>query len=66
MHGTGDVYASSFAGGLLRGLSVHKAAALGADFVIKSMEATMDDETHWYGVKFEKALPYLIKRLEEK
>lgn len=66
MHGTGDVYASSFAGGLLRGLSVPKAAALGADFVIKSMEATMDDESHWYGVKFEKALPYLIKRLEEK
>lgn len=63
MHGTGDVYAASFTGALCRGWSLSAAAALGADFVVESMKATIDDPDHWYGVKFEKALPYLIKRL---
>ncbi|HIW35443.1 MAG TPA: pyridoxamine kinase [Candidatus Treponema faecavium] len=63
MHGTGDVYAASFAGALCRGWTLEQAAALGADFVVESMNATIDDESHWYGVKFEKALPYLIRRL---
>lgn len=62
MHGTGDVYASAFAGALCRGWSVYEAAALGADFVVECIKATMDDKDHWYGVKFEKALPYLINR----
>lgn len=64
MHGTGDVFASSFAGALCRGKSILDSAALGADFVVESMKATLDDKSHWYGVKFEKALPWLIRRLE--
>ena len=64
-HGTGDIFASSFAGALCRGLSIPEAAALAADFVIEAIKETMDDKSHWYGVKFEKALPYLIKRLGE-
>ncbi len=63
MHGTGDVYASVVAGALCRGWSVYDAAALAADVVVESMKATLDDKDHWYGVKFEKALPYLIDRL---
>jgi pyridoxine kinase len=64
MHGTGDVYASSFAGALMRGKSIPEAASLAADFVVESIKQTLDDKKdHWYGVKFEKALPYLIKRL---
>lgn len=63
IHGTGDVYASSFAGALCKGWSIPKAAALAADFVVESIKATMGDDSHWYGVKFEKALPYLINRL---
>ena len=64
MHGTGDVYASSFAGALCKGWSVYDAAAFAADFVIECMKATLDDKDHWFGVKFEKAMPYLIKRLQ--
>ena len=64
MHGTGDVYAASFAGALCRGWSILQAAALGADFVVECIKATMGDSSHWYGVKFEKALPYLIQRLK--
>lgn len=63
MHGTGDVYASVVAGALCRGWTVYDASALAADVVVESMKATLDDKDHWYGVKFEKALPYLIERL---
>ena len=62
-HGTGDVYASVVAGSLLRGKSMLEAASLGADVVVESIKLTAGDKDHWYGVKFEKALPYLIKRL---
>ncbi len=64
MHGTGDVFASSFAGALCRGASILESASFAADFVVESMRMTLDDKDHWYGVKFEKALPWLIKRLE--
>ena len=56
-HGTGDVYASIFAGALLRGRSAFDAAALAADFVCESIRQTPDD--HWYGVCFERAIPTL-------
>lgn len=65
MHGTGDAYASAVAGSLLRGKSLVEAAAIGADFVVESIKQTLSDKDHWYGVKFEKALPYLIKRIYE-
>lgn len=63
MHGTGDVYSSSFAGAMMRGKSVIEAASIAADFVVETIRKTVDDKDHWYGVKFEKALPYLISRL---
>ena len=64
MHGTGDVYASTVVGAFCRGWSLYNAAALAADVVVESMKATLDDKDHWYGVKFEKALPYLINRID--
>ena len=60
-HGTGDVYASAFVGLLLQGKSTFEAAAVAADYVVKCIENTKDDEDHWYGVKFETALGELIK-----
>ena len=65
MHGTGDVYASAFAGALLRGKPVLEAAAIAADFVVESMKKTLGDDSHFYGVKFEKAIPFLVNRLEK-
>ena len=62
-HGTGDVYASAFVGSWLGGRSMEEAAGIAADFVCKCIENTVSDESHWYGVKFETALPYLISRL---
>ncbi len=63
MHGTGDVYASAFSGALMRGKSTLDAASLAADFVVESMKQTLDDKDHFYGVKFERAIPYLVKHL---
>ena len=60
-HGTGDVYASVFAGALLRGRTAFEAAALAADVVCEAIKATEDG--HWYGVSFEKAIPFLVKSL---
>ncbi len=61
-HGTGDVYASVFAGALMRGFPAFNAAALAADIVCSAIRATPAD--HWYGVCFEKAIPELVQRIE--
>jgi pyridoxine kinase len=60
-HGTGDVFASVFAGAVMRGRTPLEAAALAADTVCEAIEATEED--HWYGVSFEKTLGGLIRRL---
>ena len=60
-HGTGDVYASAFAGAWLRGRDLFESAKIAADFTVSSIKHSLDDPEHWYGVKFEKALPELIK-----
>ena len=62
-HGTGDLFASVVSGALLRGKTLIEAASLAADVVVEAIKQTSGDKEHWYGVKFEKALPYLIKRL---
>jgi len=65
-HGTGDVFSSAFTGAILRGKTAIEAAAIAADFVVDSIKKTLDDiKAHPYGVKFEKAIPELIKRLEK-
>ncbi len=62
-HGTGDVYASGFVGAWLKGLGLFEAAKIAADFTVDAIRYTLDDPEHWYGVKFELALPGLIDRL---
>ena len=62
-HGTGDCYASAFTGALMQGMTVFNAAKLAADFVVESILQTIGDDDHWYGVKFEKALPVLVQAL---
>ncbi len=60
--GTGDVYASVFAGALMRGLPAFGAASLAADIVRICIRDTPPE--HWYGVNFENVLPELIHRLQ--
>ena len=60
-HGTGDVYASVFAGAVMRGRTAFEAAALAADVVCEAIRLT--DDAHWYGVSFERAIPFLVRAL---
>lgn len=65
-HGTGDVFASTCVGGLMRGLPLGEALALAADYTVECIRLTLaSPEAKWYGVEFESAIPYLVKRLEE-
>ena len=64
-HGTGDCYASAFTGAIMQGKSELEAAKLAADFVVESIKKTIDDDSHWYGVKFEQALPMLVSELNK-
>ena len=63
-HGTGDVYASAFTGSLMNGKSIFEAAKIAADYTLECIEKTQGDQTHWYGVKFELAIPTLIDMLK--
>ena len=63
-HGTGDIYASAFVGSLMKGKTVFESAKIAANFTISCIEKTLDDPSHWYGVKFELALPELVEMLK--
>lgn len=65
-HGTGDMFAAAFTGALLQEKKVDEAVKIAADFTCKSIENTWKAPAHWYGVKFETALPDLIRMLEGK
>lgn len=62
-HGTGDVYASAFVGALMNGYNAFESAKIAADYTVLCIENTQGDKTHWYGVKFETALPQLMNKL---
>lgn len=63
-HGTGDVYASAFTGALMRGKTPVEAAKIAADYTLLCIENTVGDKSHWYGAKFETAIPQLIEMLK--
>ena len=66
-HGTGDVFSSAFTGLLLRGKSVLDSVKIAADFTAKSIRLTKETPgSNWYGVDFERVLPYLIERIDAK
>lgn len=56
-HGTGDVWASTFAGAFTKGMSFADAVKVATEFTVEAIKATLDDkDEHWYGVKFESCL----------
>lgn len=63
-HGTGDIFAACFTGAFMQGKNLSQAVQIAADFVCESIRNTEKDPAHWYGVKFETALPGLIQRME--
>lgn len=55
-HGTGDLFSSVCIGNLVLGETIEKAMSQAADFVSEAIGETVGDETHTYGVHFEKVL----------
>lgn len=64
-HGTGDMFAAAFVGALLQEKTLYDAAVIAADFTCRAIENTYDAPAHWYGVKFETALPDLMRMLQK-
>ena len=64
-HGTGDLFASTMTGAYMQGRSLLESLTIAADFTARSMEITLEDPDHAiYAVQFERAIPWLIHRLE--
>lgn len=63
-HGTGDIFASTFVGAMGNNLTWKEAIPVAADYTAKCIELTLADKKgRWYGVNFEEAIPYLLKRI---
>lgn len=64
-YGTGDLFASCITGALMNDYSLYDAMVLASDFTLECVRVTAADPHHkWYGVNFEKALPWLVRRME--
>ena len=63
-HGSGDLFASVFAGMMLRRQDIRSAACTAADFTFDCIAHSMECADHrWYGVDYEAMLPELARRL---
>ena len=62
-HGTGDVFAATFTGSLVRGASEFEALKIATDFTSACIKNSYNDPDHVsYAVNFEAEIPYLLKR----
>jgi pyridoxine kinase len=63
-HGTGDVFGSTLLSALLNDFSLAEATQIAVDYTHKCITLTVEAKQEIrYGVCFERALPYLIKKL---
>lgn len=62
-HGTGDMFAACFVGAWMQNKQMEEAVQIAADFTLRCIHNTHESPAHWYGVKFETALPWLIGEL---
>ena len=63
-HGTGDIFASTCVGAIMNGFSFEETLRIAVGYTVECILGTISDKKHnWYGVNFEKAIPYLIRRI---
>lgn len=63
-HGTGDIFGSTLLSALLSDFSLEDATQIAVDYAHECIVKTVElDQEKRYGVCFERAIPYLIKRL---
>ena len=64
-HGTGDLFASTLFGAIMREKPLAEALRIAATNVLNAIRATMDDPAYKYSVKFELVVPQLLAMLGE-
>lgn len=64
-HGTGDIFASAFTGAWMQEKDMLSSVKIAADYTCRCIQNTVENPAHWYGVKFETAIPYLIDILRQ-
>ena len=65
-HGTGDLFSSAAAAGIVKGLSLRDAFRIAADYTAETIKVTLENpDKPWYGVDFETTLPKLISSLQQ-
>ena len=63
-HGTGDIFSSTCIGAMMNDMNWKEAMAVAADYTAECIRLTLEDPSEpWYGVNFEQAIPYLLKRI---
>lgn len=63
-HGTGDIFSSTCIGAMANGMDWKEAVKVAADYTKECIRLTLEDPSKpWYGVNFEQAIPYLIKKI---
>lgn len=63
-HGTGDIFSSTCVGAMMNGMDWKEATKVAADYTAECIRITLEDPAKpWYGVNFEEAIPYLVKRI---
>ena len=55
-HGTGDIFSSVAIANLLNGSGMYETLKDSCEFIVDSIRETADDDSHGYGVKFERVL----------
>lgn len=64
-HGTGDIFASALCGALTKFNDLQKALEIAVDYTVECIDLTVKQENHcWYGVEFERAIPYLLEKIK--
>lgn len=63
-HGTGDVFGSGLLAALLTGFSINDSAKVAVNFTVSAINSTEPDREPRYGVRFEAALPVLMRELK--
>ena len=64
-HGTGDVFASTFLGALMRERSIGDSLKIATDFTVECIKATLGNpQERKYGENFEEEIPYLVSRMD--
>ena len=62
-HGTGDIFTATVLGAMMQGCSLEQAVTLAVDFTLECIRCTQAaPQAGWYGVDFEKALPWLAQQ----